>query len=219
MQFAVLGLLLFFVSRPVVGDSRLAILLEPEVKMPEETRRAMEEELGALLAPSGVSVTLLEAAAVNRLGYVDEVITVVLRGGYQIAPGWRVASVAGTLGSIREVDGEIQPRIYLACQQVASHLALSMRRYQLAIADRLLGRALGRVVVHELLHWAKGSAEHGMSPLSSERVSAQTLIEEGVELEGEESEAIRLAMEAGRGASESRLPAGSHSSRGAARTQ
>jgi len=90
---------------------------------------------------------------------VEEFIVVHLVGDCTLLPGSRTI-VAGTLGWVKKVDGEIQPFVYVDCARLVEMLrplALGMsreRRYT------VMAEAIATVIAHEWVHIATQRVGH-----------------------------------------------------------
>src|SRR6185369_3730106 len=65
------------------------------------------------------------------------------------------------LAFAHSTDGVVQPVSEVACDRVVAAARSAMSGDDFAHADLLLGRALGRVVAHELVHMLSKSGAHG----------------------------------------------------------
>jgi hypothetical protein len=82
----------------------------------------------------------------------------------------------GPLAFTYTTDGVIQPFADVDCDQVAATIRSAFWGGDFERADILLGRALGRVVAHELVHILSKSPRHGRQGVASESLSGNRLI-------------------------------------------
>lgn len=176
------------------SQATLAVLLDAGPALAPDTRVELEEELGALLAQAGVQVVVQDIAPLNHLGAVSGLVNVHLQGAGPVGVGRRGMPVSGSLGWVTQLDGVVQPLIHVDAAAVATHIGPLFLRGQEALARILLGRALARVVMHELLHWLTQSAEHGEGLLFRPSVSPSTLIEDGIGLDAAEIWMVRWGL-------------------------
>jgi hypothetical protein len=73
-------------------------------------------------------------------------------------------------------DGVVLPFSEVVCDQVAASVRSAMFAGDYARSDQLLGRALGRVVAHELVHILSQSPAHSKSGVEMRALSGQQLI-------------------------------------------
>jgi hypothetical protein len=172
----------------------VAIVLKTEAPMSPMTEQAMREELARLLRPAGIRAVVHRDAEMLDLGGVDEVIWVGYRGCSLVPAGKAVSRPAGPLGWVRCLDGAMQPFVTVDCPLVAAHLREALVAPQHLWAKPLMGRALARVLVHELMHYLTRSREHSGTRLFREDMDSQTLVEPRVALEAVDLEALRRTL-------------------------
>lgn len=176
------------------SETTLAVLLDADSALAPDTRSELAGELAALLAPAGVQVVVKDIAPLNQLDAVSALVSVHLHGTGLVEVGRGGVFVSGSLGWVKQMDGVVQPFIHVDAAAVAAHIGPSFLRGQEAVARILLGRALARVVMHEMLHWLTQSAEHGEGLLFRPSVSPCTLIEDGIGLEAAEIWMVRRGL-------------------------
>lgn len=182
-------------DEPRGGRERVvAIVLKTESPLSPLTERTLREELSRLLRPVEIRVAVHPDAEVLDLGEVDDVIWVWCRGCSDVPAGRWPTAPKGPLGWVRCVDEVLQPFITLDCPLVAAHLREILVTPRQFSAKPLMGRALARVLVHELLHYLTGSREHSGSRLFREDLDPQTLLDPGLALEAVDVEALRRTL-------------------------
>jgi hypothetical protein len=176
----------------VFADARLGLVVEAGFPLHQTVFDSLVLELAYLLAPAGITPVVQLAEPVNHFGSVDAAITVYLRGVCEVPMA--ATPVTGALGWIPMMDGEFLSLVWIDCDGAANHIASVFTAHHYALARPLLGRALARILVHELMHWSTGSAEHGNTPLFSASVTPYTLIESGVGLEPADIAAVQAGV-------------------------
>lgn len=73
-------------------------------------------------------------------------------------------------------DGVVLPFSAVACDRIAAFVEPAMRGIGQTRADMLFGRAMGRVVAHELAHILSRSPEHGAYGVTEPALSVDQLI-------------------------------------------
>jgi hypothetical protein len=76
----------------------------------------------------------------------------------------------------RSSNGEIQPFGEVDCERVVNSVRGAMSGIDFARADLLVGRAMGRVVAHELVHMITKSGKHGTEGVEKPGLSGKQLI-------------------------------------------
>ena len=99
-----------------------------------------------------------------------------------------------TLGLTHVAEGEILPFSELDCDRVRNFVQPKLARKNRLRADQLLGRALGRVLAHELYHMLAKTAAHGLSGIATATLTAEELVGGQPRLHAEQSEGIRRSL-------------------------
>ncbi len=87
-------------------------------------------------------------------------------------------------------SGVVQPFGEVACEKVATVVRSAMFGGDFGKADQLFGRALGRVLAHEVVHMLTGSGEHGPTGVERLSLSGDQLI--GPELRLSHEDLVRI---------------------------
>ena len=139
----------------------------------------MRREAGDILSASGVP---LDWRILGEDGPETDrdMVVMTFRGAcrYQEAtPGSTPGNTgAGPLGFTRMVDGEVQPFGEVNCERVAELVRRAMSGNDGARGELLFGRAMGRVVAHELVHMLTRSGRHGAEGVEKPALSGGQLI-------------------------------------------
>jgi hypothetical protein len=141
----------------------------------------MEREVEQILKPTGVTLawrTRDEAANAT----FNDLVVMTFKGSCMFSPVPVVYDELGPYAITRTTGGEVQPFGEVDCDHVASSLHTAMTGEDYGKADMLLGRALGRVVAHELVHMLTKSKQHGREGVEKSALSARQLIAESLPL-------------------------------------
>jgi len=141
----------------------------------------MQREAGQILKSSGVTLdwrSRNEAADTT----FNDLVVMTFKGSCVFNPMPIVYDELGPYAITRTTGGEVQPFGEVDCDHVVSSLHTAMAGDDFAKADRLLGRALGRVVAHELVHMLTKSKQHGREGVEKAALSARQLISESLPL-------------------------------------
>ncbi|HYW44967.1 MAG TPA: hypothetical protein VE959_19050 [Bryobacteraceae bacterium] len=82
----------------------------------------------------------------------------------------------GPMAFTYSTSGVVQPFSEVACEQVTTAVRSAMFGGDFAKADLLLGRALGRVLAHEVVHMLSGSGDHGREGVARKSLTGNQLI-------------------------------------------
>ncbi|HTW65420.1 MAG TPA: hypothetical protein VME17_12415 [Bryobacteraceae bacterium] len=98
------------------------------------------------------------------------------------------------LGWSDEVDGEILPFTSLACDNIRGLIQSTVGSGGPLPANVMLGRAMGRVLAHELYHVVADTAKHGNAGVAQRALSARELTSSQLNLQPPDLEAIRNSL-------------------------
>lgn len=150
VEFAQRTLVVFSEER--MSDSQWRALSESVQQ--EVTRAAFETHV---LPPA---IEVIQGSRVTPGFRADEPVSVYLHGGCTVIPRPDKYVVEGALGWVLRDHGHIGPFIHVDCARISEMIgqhALGMNRERL---DEVMGEAISRVVVHELIHIATQKAAH-----------------------------------------------------------
>jgi hypothetical protein len=151
----------------------------------------MAREAAHILKKSGVSLRwhLGEPAQ----GVDGRLVVVKLLGRCDM-DGPPAFPMSGPLGWSHESNGAILPFSDLACDNIRGAVhSVVLAGHQLR-GNVLLGRAMGRVLAHELYHVVADTAEHGEDGVAQSALSARELTSGQLELRPSDVEAIQSGM-------------------------
>lgn len=157
--------------------------------------REMGREAARILKKSGVSLRWhlgKPAQAVNGLLIVVKLV------GRCDMDGLPAFLIPGPLGWSHEVNGVILPFSDLACDNIRGAVQSALLRRNQLRGNVLLGRAMGRVLAHELYHIVADTAEHGEDGVAQPALSPRELTSEQIELRPADVEAIQSGLRQGR---------------------
>lgn len=162
-------------------DRRVVVYLQAGTSgKPDSTVSYMQRELETLMREAGYSVTWKVPGNPSDEG--DSNIAVVeLRGsckapeaGSHVMPVRNGASLASTA-----VDGDhVLPFSWINCETLTQMLAPSLAGIKSKQRDFLYGRAMGRVLAHELYHMLANEREHVGSGVGKPSFSAKDVLGE-----------------------------------------
>jgi hypothetical protein len=155
----------------------LTVILDVRGPFSRASLNEMERESGLVLQSSGVQLQWRMLGEDTYTSYSDLVV-MTFRGSCKYEQAAQVDKDygLGPLAMTQSVGGEIQPFGEVNCDRVVNSARNAMMGADYARADLLIGRALGRVVTHELVHIITGSAEHGTEGVEKPALSGRQLI-------------------------------------------
>jgi hypothetical protein len=167
-----------------------AVLL-PDGRYSEMAIREMGHEAAKILKHSGVALRWHLGPSTQVM---DGLLVVVeLRGQCEMG-GPSEAPKSSALGWSHEVDGKMLPFSDLACDNIRSAIQSPSLPQNHVQANILLGRAMGRVLAHELYHVVADTADHGENGVAQPALSARELTSGQLELRPPDEAAIQSGL-------------------------
>lgn len=185
---------LFYVSAPTGRSESLApagevdLYLKIDRGIEPAVLSSMETELASVMIPSGAHIEFrqLNGAQAGTTSGVNIVLD--LRGECGVAwhADWATASSeAGPLASSAVSDGEILPFSWIDCGVLSRLIGPAISDEPDALRDCSYGRALARVLAHELFHVLTQKSGHTESGLAKAKFTAADLLSESFQFAGD----------------------------------
>jgi hypothetical protein len=163
-----------------VANGPLAISLRDANGAPPAVLTALQQEVESIMAPSGIQITWLSPDT-SQNGDITRLAVIRLIG--QCRTDTPIPAAARfskgdveALGQTHVVDGKVLPIADIRCDAVRSFIHSDLRSTSAFDREQLLGRALGRVLVHELYHVLLRTRNHGREGLSRPAQSSVELL-------------------------------------------
>lgn len=163
----------------------LTVLLDIEQKHSQRALTEMRKELAKVFKPTNLTLDVRLRQDTKPEETFSDVVLVKLKGTCRMQNYAPLMDERGPFAWTHTVDGKILPFSEVACDHVA-------RSIQQAIGsesrdrDRLLGRALARVMAHEIVHMVGKCSDHSHAGVFRHALSGRQLIAEKLELEPED---------------------------------
>ncbi len=185
MKLQVLALLL--AAMPAAGGSRVyelpvALYTSFQQSVPPTVVDSMRAELGQILAPSGMRFEWRSLEGVTGTEVSAELAVLTFRGRCDVEGlTFKVAPV-GALGWTHITDGVILPFADIDCDRLRLFLQRDMVSLSMLEREEVFGRALARVVAHELYHIFMRTSDHSSDGICKSAFSVQELLADGFQL-------------------------------------
>ena len=163
-------------SRPV-----LTIVLEFQGPHGARSVEEMEHEVENILRDAGREIEWRSWEQATQ-GVFEALAVVRFTGNCGLAPWQHDSPPDGPLGFTYVSDGAVLPFGEIACEKIAGSVGPAIQKMELAQAETIFGRAMGRVVAHELIHMISGSANHGHEGIARSAFSTSDLTGEKLDL-------------------------------------
>ena len=152
---------------------------------------ALQEEVGAIMAPIGLQFEWRKLNGVSGHEVSTELAVVTFQGRCDTAGITSQSKFSGALGWTHVSDGEILPFTDVGCDRVREFVQRSLVALSAAERPAAYGRALGRVLAHELYHIFANTTRHGSWGVAKECYSVQDLLSDDFQFQQKESKLLR----------------------------
>src|ERR1700691_2231590 len=161
---------------------RTTVVVFPSRPMPDDEWTAL---FAAVQRVAGAE----KIAAADDLGFVrgdtmrpglsvESAVVVYLHGNCNLEPLPRRTGYAVRLGWVLLVNRNIDPYINVDCTRIGQVLGAQAQGLGKEARDRMMAEAIARVLVHEWIHVARQSAEHGRNGITKASFDVADLLGE-----------------------------------------
>jgi hypothetical protein len=171
----------------------ITIVLDFQGPRSEIAVTEMKREFAGIMKDSVVRFDFRSRAQVYEDAPTDLVI-VKFTGKCVLEPAGYLYDERGPMAFTYSTDGVVQPFSSVACDRVTSAILPAMAGGDFAKADILLGRALGRVLAHEMVHMLSKSGAHARAGVSKTALSGAQLIGPQLRLDSADLERMHVRI-------------------------
>jgi hypothetical protein len=141
----------------------------------------MKNELHSILDGTGLQLDWSSPEEASRIN-TENLVVVRFNGACILKPVPYLYDERGPLAFTHTSSGEPLPFSEVACNAVTANVRSAMSGGDYKKADLLLGRALARVVAHEVVHMLTRSTAHSHTGIQKSALSGNELIEDHLTL-------------------------------------
>lgn len=156
--------------------SALTLVVSSERPLPAATEAEMHLEMDKLMKQASIQVEWKQLADFAAGTEVHDLVLVKFRGDCRIQPTAVFLDERGPMAFTHTSDGEVLPFSEVLCARVGVAAQSAMGGGEFGHRDQLLGRALARVLAHELYHIKGKCNDHGRSGLARRSLTGRELI-------------------------------------------
>jgi hypothetical protein len=200
MKLVVSGLLAIacFAGSPTRSPqlAPITLFLQHRDAVPAAILESLKEEVAAILAPVGFRFEWHDISTSQAVGPAVELAVVTFRGHCELPalPARLSGNIpAQALGFTSVTDGEVLPFATVDCDRSGSFLSEALRRLPVHDRPAAYGRALGRILAHELFHVFARTQAHGHAGIAKEAYSVSDLLADEFELAERECALLRTS--------------------------
>ena len=161
-------------SGSVKPDTNLTIVLDFKGPHSPQSVEAMKEETQGILKDAGLHLRW-KSRQEAQIASFDELVVVSFSGACELPPA-PLYDELGPLASTYETDGHIQPFSEVSCDRVSAFVRSGLHGGDVLRGELLLGKALGRVLAHELVHMLTGDKEHSRAGVFKAGLTVEQLL-------------------------------------------
>lgn len=169
----------------------LTIVVDADRPLPGAAANTMRDEMDRLYAGSGMRFRWVERKAAGPDFEAESIVVVKLRGECRVPDEPVDPPPASTLAATHVSDGVILPFTVVDCETLTRMVRSDLRGPEMLMSGQILGRALARVVAHELVHILLQRREHASKGIFRQGLTARELVEEFAD----DEEAGRILLE------------------------
>ncbi len=160
-------------------DHKLVVYLRANQSQSAQSAAEMKREVTAAMETTGYSVSW-RAAGQSQTESIDAAVVVVdLRGECRASMEPSQGALASKiLASTAVADGELLPFSWVECSALSKYLSRELTREASSRRDSLYGRAMGRLIAHELFHILANTKKHDDSGIAKAAFSSRDLLNE-----------------------------------------
>jgi len=178
------------------SSSPLAIVFRFDGPYSQAAFQEMERELTTLMEPSGVRPEWHDRRDIAPSDSFESLVIVNFHGRCRAESAAAPAEGDKPLAWTHVVDGKVLPFSDVECDRVRASIRSANGMRQLS--DLVLGRALARVLAHELYHVLARTSTHPGAGLAKRFLSGLELISDRLELKFSDVNRMKAARDANR---------------------
>jgi len=175
-------------SHPKTPD--VTVVLDIKGTFSPGALRQMQKEAGDIIGTSGIDLGWRLRDDISG-GTFNDLVVLTFKGTCVLDPTPALHDELGPYAFTRVSNGEVQPFGEVDCDRVANSIKGAMYGDDYSKSDLLMGRALGRVVAHELVHMLTKSGRHAHEGVYKASLSGKQLISASLPLTALDIEQLR----------------------------
>jgi hypothetical protein len=182
---------------PAAGETRWApsvpITLYTSFQQapPPEVLSALQEEVESIMAPIGLRFVWRDLAGVRGHEVSSELAVITFLGRCDTVGLIGRTTFAGALGWTHVSDGEILPFTDISCDRLREFVQRTLIGVNASERAERYGRALGRVLAHELYHIFANTTHHASWGVAKECYTVGDLLSDDFQFQEKESRLLR----------------------------
>ena len=158
---------------------------------PEGVLQALRDEVEAIMAPIGLRFEWRDLSKTQGHEVSAELAVVTFKGRCDTVGLTTRSKYEGALGWTHVSDGQILPFTDISCDRVREFAQSGLLTFRMENREEKYGRALGRVLAHELYHIFANTTRHGSVGVAKESYSVTDLLTDDFQFQAKESHLLQ----------------------------
>jgi len=154
---------------------------------------ALQDEVASIMAPIGIRFEWRDLGKTGGHEVSAELAVVTFKGRCDAAGLLTRSKFEGALGWTHVSDGQILPFTDVSCDRVREFVQTGLLAFRVEDREAKYGRALGRVLAHELYHIFANTMRHGSMGVAKESYSVQDLLADDFQFEAKETRMLQTS--------------------------
>jgi hypothetical protein len=171
------------------APARFTLLVQFENPVPELTLSKIRTELSSVMRHSGINFEVQRFSDITPHQEFQQLAVVRVRGECRMS-ALPVRRTEGALAFAHTSDGQVLPFMDVLCDRIRGSIRTAMWGEHYRRADEMMGRAMARVIAHELYHIIGNTCSHGHSGITKHALTGEQLIADELEFSPEAIEVI-----------------------------
>ncbi len=189
-----LALVLALGVLPAFGGNRvppIRLYIQFQHQPPDAVLEAIQEQLEDIMVPAGMGFQWRSLTAATGSEVSVELAVIHFKGTCDVADLTPMEAYPGPLGWTHISDGEILPFSDINCDGIRLFLQRDLLRMPQADRERLYGRAIARVLAHELYHIFAKTTKHASWGIGKPAYTVQELLSNKFQFEKRQCDLLR----------------------------
>jgi hypothetical protein len=201
-RFALLGLM--SAALPAFGSERLApppvaLYMSFQQSPPPAVLTALQDEVESIMGPLGMHMEWRALASARGNEVSSELAVITFKGHCDTGGLMPRSAQPGALGWTHVSDGVILPFSDIDCDRIRVFLQRELLFLRPDSREEAYGRAIGRVLAHELYHIFAQTAHHASDGVAKSAYTVQELLSDGFLFDEHDAFALRGSVSRAQG--------------------
>jgi hypothetical protein len=151
----------------------------------------MRQELDAIMSPLGLEFTWRDLNASSGNEVSEELVVVTFKGKCEMNNEAHFPTETGALGWTHMSDGAVLPFSDVDCDKIRRFIGSEVRSLDWEDRNVIYGRAIGRVLAHELYHVFTNTTRHASWGVAKAFYTSKDLVSDKFQFQEKDTTALR----------------------------